>query len=154
MLRRAGLPLFAALATASILAPAADAHRTSFAAGTYTASTAQSTTFRFRIIAHTSTNNCGSKAGAHCFVALSDPSIDETCSDGTSYDAGLFAVPNGFVSPTGHFAYHQSVEDSNPLVDFRIHVVGTRATGSLREEGPIGTTTCDSGTVTFRAKRS
>jgi hypothetical protein len=144
----------------SILALVAGAHAPSptFATGTFAATTAQRTTFRFRIVAHTSRNHCGSKAGQHCFIALSDPSIDETCTDGSSYDAGLFDVPNGFVSSTGHFSYHQDVDGTNPLIDFHAHAVGTRVTGSFREKDPdggaAGMLTCDSGTVTFTAKHT
>jgi hypothetical protein len=155
---RLAFPVTAALAMAGVVAPAAGAHDVPYATGTYTATTAQHTTFRFRIVAHTAHNHCGSKAGAHCFVALSNPSINETCSDGTSDNAGLFDVPDGSISSTGHFAYHQAVAGSNPLIDFRMHAVGSKVSGSYREKDPAGGAggmlTCDSGSVLFHATRS
>jgi hypothetical protein len=141
-----------------VLAPGAIAHRPVFQTGVYTAKTSQHTTFKFKLVTHTAANHCGTKGGVYCFVAMSDPSMDEQCADGTHYGAGLFAVPNGFMSWRGSFAYHQNAQDSSPLIDFHAHASGAKVTGSFREvdpnSGPNGMVSCDSGTVTFTAKRA
>ena len=90
-----------------VLAPGAMAHRPVFQTGVYTAKTSQHTTFKFKLVTHTAANHCGTKGGVYCFVAMSDPNIDEACADGTNYGAGLFDVPNGFMSWRGAFDYHQ-----------------------------------------------
>ncbi len=146
------------LAALAVLTASATAStpKVPFTTGIYTAKTSQKTTFRFKIVAHTPKNNCGSKAGAHCFIALSDPPINETCSDGTSYGSGLFEIPNGNVSSLGYFAYHHDLQGANPLIEFHAHAYGTKVTGSYREKNPAagggGVLMCDSATVTFTAK--
>jgi hypothetical protein len=161
MLRPASLVALAPILTAlALLGPAAGAtpSKPGFATGVYNARTSQKTTFRFKIVAHTSRNHCGDKARMHCFVALSDPDIYETCSDGTSSNSGLFDVPNGNVSWTGYFSYHQALKGSDPMIDFHAHAWGTKVTGSFREKSPAdgsgGALTCDSATVTFTATRA
>ncbi len=150
------MPL-AAAAVVLACAPAAAARHWSFQTGVYAAKTAQKTTFKFKIVGHTATNHCGTKGSQHCFIALSDPRLDTTCSDGTSFSAGLFDVPSGFVSQDGGFSYHQSVQGANPRIDFRAHASGAKVTGSFREldpqSGPTGMLSCDSGTVTFTARK-
>ena len=111
--------LAATAAAALVLAPSAIAHRPVFQTGVYTAKTSQHTTFKFKLVTHTASNHCGTKGGVYCFVAMSDPSTDETCADGTRYDAGLFEVPSGFMSWRGIFSYHQNSQGSSPLIDFR-----------------------------------
>lgn len=150
--------LAATAAAALVLAPSAIAHRPVFQTGVYTAKTSQHTTFKFKLVTHTASNHCGTKGGVYCFVAMSDPSTDETCADGTRYDAGLFEVPSGFMSWHGIFSYHQNSQGSSPLIDFRARATGAKVTGSFREvdpkSGANGMVRCDSGTVTFTAKHA
>jgi hypothetical protein len=154
---RRGLVPVAAAAFVLACVPVAQARHWSFQTGVYAAKTSQKTTFRFKIVGHTAANHCGTKGSQHCFVALSDPPLDTTCSDGTAYSAGLLDVPSGFVSTAGNFGYHQALSDTNPRIDFKAHAEGAKVTGSFRETDPqsgaSGMLSCDSGTVTFTARR-
>jgi hypothetical protein len=154
---RRGVVPAAAAALVLACAPVAQARHWSFQTGVYAAKTSQKTTFRFKIVGHTAANHCGTKGTQHCFIALSDPRLDETCTDGTTSNSGLFDVPSGFVSPTGTFSYHQALSDRDPRIDFRAHAEGTQVSGTFREtdpqSGPSGMLSCDSGSVTFTARR-
>jgi hypothetical protein len=156
MPRRGVLPAAAAVFVLACV-PVAQARHWSFQTGVYSAKTSQQTTFKFKIVGHTAASHCGTKGTQHCFIALSDPRLDETCADGTAYSAGLFDVPSGFVTPTGNFSYHQALSDTNPRIDFRAHAEGTRVNGTFREtdpqSGPTGMLSCDSGSVTFTARK-
>jgi len=156
MPRRGVVP---AAAAAFVLAcvPVAEARRWSFQTGVYTAKTSQQTTFKFKIVGHTAANHCGTRGTQHCFIALSDPRLDTTCTDGTTYSDDLFDVPSGFVSTTGSFSFHQPMSDSNPRIDFHAHAEGSKVSGTFREidprSGASGMLSCDSGAVTFTARR-
>lgn len=131
--------------------------RARFKTGIYTAVTSQGAKFKFDVVAHTRTNHCGSAAGQYCFLAKSYPTFEWVCA-GVRTNAGIFSVPSGFVkASTGAFKYAQALESSSPLLQFTAVLSGSRASGSFRQEEPDnavpGTSaTCDSGTVTWKAK--
>ena len=126
-----------------------------FKTGTYTAKTSQGSSFKFKIEGHTVADHCGTAASAHCFIAISYPTISEPCTTGSS-GGGMFSVPNGFVNAKGNFSYHQSLSGSTrPLIAFTAHASGSKVTGTLREKDDTGTgATCDSGTVRWTAHRT
>lgn len=139
------------LAIVAAVAGAAGLH---YKTGTYTAKTSQGTTFKFKVIAHTATNNCGKAAGVHCFVAVTYPHADQSCGGAKPYDAGIYPLPNGFISTAGRFSYRQS----NPSELFQVTIKGAKATGSFRTRSTTdlgnGPVTCDTGTVTWKATRT
>ena len=105
-----------------------------FKTGTYSAKTSQGAHFKFKIEAHTTADRCGSSASAHCFIAISYPTITEPCTTGSS-GGGMFSVPNGFVNGKGNFSYHQSLSGpQQPLIAFTAHASGSKVTGTLREK--------------------
>lgn len=121
--------------------------------GTYTAKIGH-TTFRFRVYAHPA-HHCGSRAGQHCFIAISDPTIPEPCSNGQA-EHNAFSIPNGFISKAGRFSYFQPTEGTNPLISFKATFNGRHASGTLREtdvydDGSGTLAHCDTGTVRWRA---
>ncbi len=120
--------------------------------GTYTAK-AGTASFRFKVEAHTATNNCGASATAHCFIAITYPKIKAPCTDGGQPEDNAFSVPNGFINSAGHFSYHQN----GPLISFSASTTGSRWTGTLREKDSLdtgdGPFTCDTGVVHWSAKR-
>lgn len=126
-----------------------------FKTGTYSAKTSQGAHFKFKIEAHTTADRCGSSASAHCFIAISYPTITEPCTTGSS-GGGMFSVPNGFVNGKGNFSYHQSLSGpQQPLIAFTAHASGSKVTGTLREKDDNGPgDTCDTGTVRWTAHRS
>ena len=101
---------------------------------------------RFKVIAHSATNNCGATAAKHCFIALTYPHADQTCA-GTPgpVDAGIYPIPNGFVSTTGRFSYRQADPDETFVATITAH----GASGSFRTHDA----TCDTGLVTWKATR-
>jgi hypothetical protein len=125
-----------------------------FKTGTYSAKTSQGADFKFKIEAHTATDHCGSSASAHCFIAISYPTITEPCTTGPS-GGGTFDVPNGFVNGKGDFSYHQSLSGSQqPLIAFTAHASDSKATGTLREKDDNGPgDTCDTGSIRWTAHR-
>ena len=149
-----GLACGAVLAAGS--ASAAQKHAR-FKTGVYTAKTSQGSRFKFDVVAHTRTNNCGTHAGQYCFYVKTYPTFEWVCA-GTPAEAGEFAVPDGFVKASGKFSYSQPLQgDSQPLIQFTAVLSGSHATGSFREEdldnnAPGSTATCDSGKVTWKAK--
>jgi hypothetical protein len=137
------------------LAVAAAAKPVAFKTGTYSAKTSQGAHFRFKIEGHTATDRCGSSASAHCFIAISYPTITEPCTTGPA-GGGMFSVPNGFVNGKGNFSYHQSLSGpQQPLIAFTAHASGSRVTGTLREKDDNGPgDICDTGTVRWTAHRT
>jgi hypothetical protein len=146
--------LTTALLLALAVAAAAKPAPVKFKTGTYTAKTSQGASFKFKLEAHTATDRCGSSASAHCFIAISYPTITEPCTTGPS-GGGMFSVPNGFVNGKGNFSYHQSLSGpQQPLIAFTAHASGSKVTGTLREKDNNGPgDTCDTGTVRWTAHR-
>ena len=128
-----------------------------FETGLYTARTSQGSKFKFAVVAHTATNDCGTHAGQYCFYVKTYPTFEWVCA-GARTGGGEFAVPDGFVKPSGKFSYSQPLQgDSQPLLQFTAVLSGSRATGSFREKepddnAPGSTATCDSGKVTWKGK--
>jgi hypothetical protein len=142
------LLLAAAAAAVAKLAPV------KFKTGAYSAKTSQGGHFKFKIEGHTAADHCGSSASAHCFIAISYPTITEPCTTGPS-GGGTFDVPNGFVNGKGSFSYHQSLSGTQqPLIAFTAHASGSKVTGTLREKDDDGPgDTCDTGTIHWTAHR-
>jgi hypothetical protein len=153
-MRRLGI-LTMVLVLAFAVAAAAKPAPVKFKTGTYSAKTSQGDHFKFKIEGHTTADHCGSVASAHCFIAISYPTITEPCTMGPS-GGGMFSVPNGFVNGKGNFSYHQSLSGSTqPLIAFTAHASGSKVTGTLREKDDTGTgATCDTGTVRWTARRT
>ncbi len=153
-MRRLGI-LTAVLVLALGAAAAAKPVPVKFKTGTYSATTSQGSHFKFKLEAHTAANRCGSAASAHCFIAISYPTITEPCTTGPS-GGGMFSVPNGFVNAKGNFSYHQSLSGAEqPLIAFTAHATGSKVSGTLREKDDTGTgATCDTGTVRWTAHRA
>jgi hypothetical protein len=136
-------------------AAAAKSPSAKFKTGTYAAKTSQGEKFKFKLEAHTASDHCGTAARAHCFIAITYPTISEPCTTG-SPGGGEFSVPNGFVSSKGAFHYHQALQGpQQPLIDFTAHASGSKVTGTLREKDDNGPgDTCDTGTVKWTAHRT
>ncbi len=130
-----------------------------FKTGTYVAKLAKvGGGFKFKVQAHSATNHCGTSASAHCFIAVTYPTIKQPCTNGQS-GGGLFAVPNGFISGAGKFSYSQKLSGpQQPLLSFTAKLSGSKVTGTLREKDLYDPGTgiyipCDSGTIHWTAKR-
>jgi hypothetical protein len=137
---------------------ASAATRVKYDVGEYAATTTQGGHFTFKIEAHTASDHCGTSASSHCFIAITYPTFSEPCPGGQPL-SGSFSVPNGFVSLAGNFSYHQALNGSQePLIKFQAHAAGAKVTGTFREEDETDTgtttTTCDTGTVHWSARRS
>jgi hypothetical protein len=151
------LALMGALLAANASEAAAGSHK-SFKAGVYSAKTAQGSTFKFKVQAHSPTNHCGTRSAQHCFIAISYPTLNWSCGGAAATNAGSFSVPNGFISAAGKFSYFQPLHGSSePLLKFTATFAGSKATGTLREkeltdDGSGSTVTCDSGTVKWSAR--
>ena len=90
--------------------------------------------FKFKVQAHSATNHCGTSASAHCFIAVTYPTIKQPCTNGQS-GGGLFAEPNGFISGAGKFSYSQKLSGpQQPLLSFTAKLSGSKVTGTLREK--------------------
>jgi hypothetical protein len=152
-MRRLGI-LTTVLLFALTVAAAAKPVTVTFKTGTYSAKTSKGSRFKFKIEGHTATDHCGTSASAHCFIAITDPTITEPCTMGSS-GGGIFSVPNGFVNGKGNFSYHQPLSGpQQPLIAFTAHASGSKVTGTLREKDDNGPgDTCDSGTVRWTAHR-
>jgi hypothetical protein len=155
-----GLALIGALLAtnaADASGAAASSHK-SFKAGVYSAKTAQGSTFKFKVQAHSPTNHCGTRSTQHCFIAISYPSFNWSCGGAAATNAGAFPVANGFINAAGRFSYSQPLQgDSQPLLKFTATISGSKATGTLREkeltdDGSGSTVTCDSGTVKWSGR--
>ena len=143
------------LALAAAAAAAAKPATVKFKTGTYLAKTSQGAHFKFKIEGHTAGDRCGSTASAHCFIAITYPTITEPCTTGPN-GGGMFSVPNGFVNGKGDFSYHQSLSGpQQPLIAFTAQAKGSKVTGTLREKDDTGAgATCDTGTVRWTAHRA
>lgn len=152
-LNRTLIGVITALAVACSVAGAAGAATARYATGVYQAKAGHAT-FRFRVVAHSATNHCGTRSAQRCFIAISYPKIAEPCTNGQS-SGGVFPIPNGFISSSGHFDNHAN---STGIEQFTIDFRGSRATGALRGvssyvDGSGTTIRCNSGRVKFTALR-
>ncbi len=137
----------------ALVSVAAGARSVSYKTGTYKATTSQGQTFKFKVQAHTASNHCGTSSAQHCFIAVTYPHASQSCGGGPLTDAGVYPIPNGFLSAAGRFAYRQKDPDESFVATLK----GAKATGSFRTSavsdlgnGPV---TCDTGTVTWKATR-
>jgi hypothetical protein len=178
--RIAGVRLGTAVATITVLAAAAflpassaaHSRKPAFATGSYVGTTSQGQPIQFKIAKAkcTSPSPPYKLHKATCFVgelyATADyyPKVLEPCSDGSTYSDPLYAASYDLsLSSSGAMTYSvkglgSTVVENASISMLSVHVKGTKASGTLHQtesyDAGNGTISCDSGPVTFTAKKA